>query len=148
MEIHKYINKLSSAIIDRMDLLCYIPRVRPEELLNNNEKYTSENEGKDSLAIERENYRLRNTEYRYNSEITGKDIYRLCSITTKARKILEKCYMSYGISLRAYGKIVKVARTMADLQDEEKITEDNIIEALGYRKIFLEKLYRGRYERI
>ena len=36
--------------------------------------------------------------------------------------------------LRAYGKIVKVARTMADLQDEEKITEDNIIEALGYRK--------------
>ena len=42
--------------------------------------------------------------------------------------------MRYGISLRAYGKIVKVARTMADLQNEEKITEDNIIEALGYRK--------------
>ena len=77
---------------------------------------------------------MKDTDYRYNSEIVGKDIYRLCSITSKARRILEKCYMSYGISLRAYGKIIKVARTMADLQEEEKITEDNIIESLGYRK--------------
>lgn len=69
MEIHKYINKLSSAIIDRMDLLCYIPRVRPEELLNNNEKYTSEKmKERILLAIERENYRLRNT----NIDITLK----------------------------------------------------------------------------
>ena len=135
MEIHKYINKLSSAIIDRMDLLCFIPRVRPEELLNGNEKYTSEKMKERILsAIERASYRLKDTDYRYNSEIVGKDIYRLCSITRKARRILEKCYMSYGISLRAYGKIIKVARTMADLQEEEKITEDNIIEALGYRK--------------
>lgn len=135
MEIHKYINKLSSAIIDRMDLLCFIPRVRPEELLNVNEKYTSEKMKERILsAIERASYRLKDTDYRYNSEIVGKDIYRLCSITNKARRILEKCYISYGISLRAYGKIIKVARTMADLQEEEKITEDNIIEALGYRK--------------
>ena len=135
MEIHKYINKLSSAIIDRMDLLCFIPRVRPEELLNGNEKYTSEKMKERILsAIERASYRLKDTDYRYNSEIVGKDIYRLCSITNKARRILEKCYISYGISLRAYGKIIKVARTMADLQEEEKITEDNIIEALGYRK--------------
>lgn len=135
MEIHKYINKLSSAIIDRMDLLCFIPRVRPEELLNGNEKYTSEKMKERILsAIERASYRLKDTDYRYNSEIVGKDIYRLCSITNKARRILEKCYISYGISLRAYGKIIKVARTMADLQEEEKITEDNIIESLGYRK--------------
>ena len=135
MEIHKYINKLSSAIIDRIDLLCFIPRVRPEELLNGNEKYTSEKMKERILsAIERASYRLKDTDYRYNSEIVGKDIYRLCSITNKARRILEKCYISYGISLRAYGKIIKVARTMADLQEEEKITEDNIIEALGYRK--------------
>ena len=135
MEIHKYINKLSSAIIDRMDLLCFIPRVRPEELLNGNEKYTSEKMKERILsAIERASYRLKDTDYRYNSEIVGKDIYRLCSITSKARRILEKCYISYGISLRAYGKIIKVARTMADLQEEEKITEDNIIESLGYRK--------------
>ncbi|WP_302652451.1 YifB family Mg chelatase-like AAA ATPase [uncultured Clostridium sp.] len=135
MEIHKYINKLSSAIIDRMDLLCFIPRVRPEELLNGNEKYTSEKMKERILsAIERASYRLKDTDYRYNSEIVGKDIYKLCSITNKARRILEKCYISYGISLRAYGKIIKVARTMADLQEEEKITEDNIIEALGYRK--------------
>ena len=135
MEIHKYINKLSSAIIDRMDLLCFIPRVRPEELLNGNEKYTSEKMKERILsAIERASYRLKDTDYRYNSEIVGKDIYRLCSITIKARRILEKCYMSYGISLRAYGKIIKVARTMADLQEEENITEDNIIESLGYRK--------------
>lgn len=135
MEIHKYINKLSSAIIDRMDLLCFIPRVRPEELLNGNENYTSEKMKERILsAIERASYRLKDTDYRYNSEIVGKDIYKLCSITNKARRILEKCYISYGISLRAYGKIIKVARTMADLQEEEKITEDNIIEALGYRK--------------
>lgn len=134
-EIYKYINKLSSAIIDRIDLLCYIPRVRPEELLNSNEKYTSEKmKERILLAIERENYRLKDTDYRYNSEINGSDIYRLCSITPKAKKILEKCYINYGISLRAYGKIIKVARTMADLEEEEKITEDNIIEALGYRK--------------
>ncbi|MCQ2969157.1 MAG: YifB family Mg chelatase-like AAA ATPase [Clostridium sp.] len=134
-EIYKYINKLSSAIIDRIDLLCYIPRVRPEELLNSNEKYTSEKmKERILLAIERENYRLKDTDYRYNSEINGSDIYRLCSITPKAKKILEKCYINYGISLRAYGKIIKVARTMADLEEEEKITEDNIIEAMGYRK--------------
>ena len=67
MEIHKYINKLSSAIIDRMDLLCFIPRVRPEELLNGNEKYTSEKMKERILsAIERASYRLKDTDYRYN----------------------------------------------------------------------------------
>ena len=65
MEIHKYINKLSSAIIDRMDLLCFIPRVRPEELLNGNEKYTSEKMKERILsAIERASYRLKDTDVR------------------------------------------------------------------------------------
>ena len=99
MEIHRYINKLSNALIDRMDLLCYIPRVRPEEILNNNIKYTSEKMKERILsAVEMEKHRLKDTNYRYNSEILGKDIYKLCDISGKAKNILEKCYVNYGIS--------------------------------------------------
>lgn len=138
MQIQRYANKLSAALLDRIDLLCYVPKVQPEEILNNSNidnEYTSEKMKKRVIdAINTQKERFKNTAYEYNSDIIGKDIYKFCNITMKGKKLLDEFYRKNSISMRAYEKILKIARTMADLDKSEKVSEYHIIEALGYRK--------------
>lgn len=134
-DISRYLNKMSKAIKDRVDLYAYVPRIEYKDMKRNNKDFTSEKMKKAVIrAREIQKERLKETPYNYNSDIQGKDIYELCRINNKCKKILESYFNSASPSLRAYGKVVKLARTIADLGEEEDIQESNIIEALSYRK--------------
>ena len=82
--------------------------------------------------IQRE--RFKDTNYSYNSDIQGKDIYELCRLNSKCKNLLKSYFNSSEPSLRAYGKVIKLARTIADLSETKDIKESNIIEALSYRR--------------
>ncbi len=135
VERRRYISRMSRALMDRIDIFNFVPRIKSEELSTNKEKNGSDNiRQRVILARERQVYRFEGTKYRYNSDIVGKDVFKLCNLTVKSKKLLEEYYSKNDISLRGYTKIVKVARTIADLEQSDKITEYHIIEALGYRK--------------
>jgi len=135
MQRTRYLNKLSKALKDRIDIYAYVPRVEYKDLKNIKSEYIS-NKMRERVfkAREAQKLRLKGSEYSYNSQIRGRDIYELCRISKSVEKILEQYFQNSKPSLRAYGKMIKLARTIADIEGFKDITEGNIIEAMGFRK--------------
>ena len=134
-ERKKYTNRLSRAFLDRIDLLNYVPKLKYEDINkkkdNINSKYIKENVLR---ALEIQKCRYKDTIYIYNSEVKGKDIDKLFKISSSAKDILGMFYVKYDLTKRGYDKILKVSRTIADLDNSIEINEHHIFEALGYRK--------------
>ncbi|MGL4108026.1 YifB family Mg chelatase-like AAA ATPase [Clostridium sp. LP20] len=134
-EKRRYLNRLSKALKDRMDLFNYVPRVEYSELRKESEHYSSKRMKYRVLkAREKQHERLIGTSYQYNSQIRGRDVFELCRISQRVEEILHAYFNSNKPSLRVYGKIIKIARTIADIDEKEDIVESNIIEAIGYRR--------------
>ena len=132
---NKYIKKFSGALLDRIDILNYVPRIKYEDIQGENDSYNSKIMRENVLKARlMQNERLKDTGYKYNSEIQGRDIFEICKVNDKCRKILEHYYTNSNISLRGYGKMVKLARTIADIEGNTDILEENLLEAFSYRK--------------
>lgn len=136
-EIRHYQKKLSKALIDRIDILNFVPPVSLNDI-NNVSINTSSSDMKEKVIASREiqKNRLKNTMYSYNSDIKGKDIFELCIVNKKIRQMLEFYFDSSKPSLRAYGKVIKLARTISDIDEKYEITQSSVIEAIEYRKDF------------
>ena len=135
LEKKRYISRMSRAFLDRIDILNFVPRIKCNEIIGEKDKITSDNMRQDIiLAREIQNERFKGTKYRYNSEIVGKDVLTLCNLSKNAKRVLEEYYSRYNITLRGYTKIIKVARTIADLECSNEIMDYHIIEAIGFRK--------------
>lgn len=81
--------------------------------------------------IQRERYK--NEEFSSIGELDGRSVEKYCVMTSEAETLLEQAYTQFQFSTRAYHKILKVARTAADMENSEKIRQDHICEALTYR---------------
>ena len=133
--IKKYSKKFSNALLDRIDILNFVPRLTYDEINLKKDSYDS-NVMKQNVINARliQQERFKGTKYRYNSEIKGKDIFEICRITRKCAEILKHYYNNTNMSLRGYGKVVKLARTIADIDNSDEISEEHILEAFSYRK--------------
>ena len=69
----------------------------------------------------------------FNGELDGRNLEKYCVMTAEADRLLEQAYEQFQFSTRAYHKILKVARTIADMEEAEKILPEHIGEALAYR---------------
>lgn len=134
-EINRYVSKMSKALRDRIDMFNYVPMVNYNQI-NNKERMPESKKMKEEVirAREKQKERLKYTKYMYNSQIKGKDIFELCRINKKVEIILSQYFVNSKPSLRSYGKVVKVARTIADIEGLNDIDESCILEALEYRK--------------
>ena len=132
---NKYIKKFSSALLDRVDILNYVPRIKYEDIQIIKDSYDSKIM-KDNVLNARliQNERFKGSGYKYNSEIQGKDIFEFCKVNRKCQSILEHYYNNSNVSLRGYGKVIKIARTIADIESKSDISEVNLLEAFSYRK--------------
>jgi magnesium chelatase family protein len=134
-ERKRYLNRLSRALLDRIDLLSYVPRLKYEDIAKGRDRLTS-SKIKDKVLEAREvqKFRYKNSGYNYNSEVKGKDIERLFNISEGTKNLLKMYYDKFNLTMRGYDKIIKVSRTIADLENSENVCEHHIFEALGYRK--------------
>ncbi|GAA0078040.1 YifB family Mg chelatase-like AAA ATPase [Clostridium sp. CTA-5] len=131
----KYFKKFSSALLDRIDILNFVPRLNYEDIEKREDSYDSEAMKENVMkAREVQKERFKNTKYKYNSDIKGKDIFDICKIGKKCEQILKHYYNTSSVSLRGYGKVIKLARTIADIEKSEEILEGHILEAFSYRK--------------
>lgn len=133
ISILKYRKKISGPLLDRIDIQLNVPR---ETILSasrrNNQKFEDPRQ-KIKLAQEIQLSRFKNSGILYNSEIDYKNIDKYCILSREAEELLDKATNSKSLSLRAYHKIKKLARTIADMDGSDTICGQHIAEAIGLR---------------
>lgn len=134
--IRRHLAKISKPLLDRMDLSIEVPRIGIQELLESQREECSEQIKQRVEQVQRrQNQRFAGTFIRYNSGIPPKEIEAFCPMEPQASKILQASFESLGLSARGYYKVIRVARTIADLEGQEVIGKGHIEESLIYRNI-------------
>jgi magnesium chelatase family protein len=135
--IDRYRARVSGPLLDRIDLHVEVPRVAVASLTEDAPSgETSETIRARVLpARARQAARLARMGVAVNAEIPGRHVRRLCRIDARGRRLLEAASERLGLSARAYTRILRVARTIADLAAEEEITTSHLAEAIQYRSL-------------
>ncbi|RJQ34023.1 ATP-binding protein [Candidatus Parcubacteria bacterium] len=139
-DIKRYQKRISGPLLDRIDLHLSVQRVKSEHLSLDKDKQESFVYKQRVLVVrKKQEQRFGNNSFVLNADMSAKDIKKHCQLSASGKSILAKAADSLNLSARAYFKVLKVARTIADLSERENIGEENILEALQYRnRIFLE----------
>ena len=134
--IEKYINKISGPMLDRIDIHIEVPQLKYDKIENDSVSENSEIIKKRvNLAKKIQNDRYKEYSIFSNSELTTNFIEKYCKLNTESKHIMKKAFDKLGLSVRAYNKILKVARTIADLDSSENILTQHIAEAIQYRTL-------------
>lgn len=140
--ITRYMGKISGPLLDRIDICVEVSPVKYEKLDNDEKVETSETiKARVNKARQIQLERYKNIGIYSNSELTPKLIDEHCKLDDKGKKILENAFNKLKLSARAYGRILKVARTIADLEESKNIEVKHIAEAIQYRA--LDRKYWG-----
>ena len=135
-QVQNYLNRISQPVLDRIDIQVEVAPVNFDEM-------TSAETGESSAAIRERVQRARDlqekrykgTEIKTNSQITPAMLHEVCVMTDDARAMMRNAFDRLGMSARAYDRILKVARTIADLSGEEVISKAHISQAIGFRSL-------------
>lgn len=135
-EMQRYMNRLSGPLLDRIDIHVEVQKVEFEQLADRRK-------GEDSLTIrervmkarEEQNKRYMDLEISYNAQMGPKEIERFCELDTDSQNLIRNAMDKLSLSARAYDRILKVARTIADLEGLTNIQSSHIAEAIQYRSL-------------
>ena len=135
--IHKYLSKISGPLLDRIDLHIEVDSISYEDLT----QYELEEPSKDikarvnkARAVQLERFK-ENTGVYSNSKMNEKEFKKYCSLNKECTDLIEFAFKKLNLSARAYNRILKVARTIADLEGCENIEKAHILEAIQYRSL-------------
>lgn len=138
--ISRYLAKISGPLLDRIDLQVEVPALTPEEIASTTPGESSENiRMRVERAREVQRERFRKLKIQSNGEMSTSHLRKYCELDSGCRKILEAALERLGLSARGYDRILKVARTIADLEAAENISSAHLSEAIQYRA--LDKAY-------
>lgn len=134
-QISRYQSRLSGPLLDRIDLHVDVPRLTSEELLNTQPSAESSADIRKRVVKARkiQAERYRNDGILTNSELTSKLIRKYCQIDKPSAELLKIASVKYQLSGRRYDRILKLARTIADLEGSENIQQAHLMQALQYR---------------
>ncbi len=136
--LERYRRKISGPIADRIDLWCTMGPVELSELGKRNREGTETTAARARVlkarAAQQKRFAKNKNPNKTNSELNPREIDDLVPLTPKAREILEKAGTRLALSPRAFHRVIKVARTIADLDEHPDINESHVLEALQYRE--------------
>ncbi|MEQ8200012.1 MAG: YifB family Mg chelatase-like AAA ATPase [Syntrophomonadaceae bacterium] len=136
LQIHRYLSRISGPLLDRMDLHVEVPRVKYEDLTDNRISYGSGcMRAEIGQARELQDRRFSGYPFSFNSRMDPSAVRAFCHLDRNSRQILKQAFEKFGMSARSYDRIVKVARTIADLEASEKIQVEHVAEAIQYRSL-------------
>ena len=139
LQIQRYVGRISGPLLDRIDIHIDVPAVRFRDLAGNEpapETDSSANIRERVIkARTRQRERLQGEGIFSNAAMTPRLIRRYCAIDTESEQMLERAMARLGLSARAYDRILKVSRTIADLEDSDAIRAPHVAEAVGYRSL-------------
>lgn len=134
-EVARYLHKISGPLLDRFDLLIDVPPVDPASLLR-------KADGEDSASIrrrvlearDRQHRRYAGSTIRCNARLSGRDLRQCCRLSLKQQQMLLEAVRRLGLSARAFDRILRVARTIADLGGRDGLTDADLYEAIQFRQ--------------
>ncbi len=133
-EINRYLHKISGPIVDRIDLQVFVSAVNYDDLQSKAKGESSESiRAKVRTARDKQTARFKGEKIHKNSDMTSSMTKKYCRLDETTNAFLKKYFEKFNISARSYEKILKVARTIADLEGKTDIDIKDISEALSYR---------------
>jgi magnesium chelatase family protein len=145
MQIKRYLSKISGPLLDRLDLHVEAPNIKYDELNSKKQSDSSElikERVLNAQLIQRQRYK--DIGIRYNSELETGNIEKYCRLGDEEKSLLKQAFESLELSTRAYHRILKVARTIADLDSSENINITHLSEAIHYRTLDKKYWSKGR----
>ncbi len=133
-QVRRYRQRVSGPLLDRIDLHVEVPNLKSELLDDNPEHDTSDSHSVRQL-VERALQRQMQRAGRPNNALSNQEIRRDCVLDKAGRGLLETALEQFGLSARATHRILKVARTIADLEGAADINQHHVSEAIGYRRL-------------
>ena len=134
--LQRYRSRISGPLLDRIDIHIEVPAVRYRDLADRSE---TENSEAISRRVERsrdiQNDRFTGTKIHSNAQMTSRHLRKYCELDTAGNRMLELVTDRLGLSARSFTRILKVARTIADLEGSEHIREQHLSEAIQYRSL-------------
>ena len=132
-QVQRYQNKLSGPFLDRIDMHIEVPALSHKDLQQNSDSIENSFAVKKRvISAQKKQHSRRN---HCNAHLTNKEIEEDCHLSEKNLKVLEKTMNKMHLSARAYHRILKLARTIADLENSDNIQLHHLTESIGYRKI-------------
>ena len=141
--VQRYQKRVSGPILDRIDIHVDVPSVETQKLIgkdNGGRKTSKEIQKKVQKArdiqtqrFKKENKKSRKKQINSNAEMNTKLVKKYCPLSPKCRTMMQSAVSSMNLSARSYFKVIKVARTVADLEGSDEISTNNLAEALQYR---------------
>ena len=135
--IAKYLQRISGPLLDRIDIHIEVPRLRQDEMIQGGGtgEPSSSIRGRVLAARARQKERFESTKLHCNAHMGAKQIKQFCKVTDDVKDLLRAAISQLGLSARAYDRILKLARTIADLDAEADIQLSHVAEAIQYRAL-------------
>lgn len=134
-QLSMYQKKLSGPLLDRIDIMCTVPRL-PFEKISVLEAAESSEQIKKRVCAARIRQFERFGKNIYNGRISSQDTQKYCAVSEAGMALLKSAFSKFHYSGRSYYRIIKIARTIADMEDSANILENHMAEALAYRPQF------------
>lgn len=142
-QIRQYLGRISQPFLDRVDICIEAPKIRYEALSRKERPESSETVRRRVCRARKvQNRRYKGTGISSNAMLGVREVERYCALDGEGELLMKRAFTSLGLTARTYHKILKVARTIADLDGETNIRPPHLKEAVGYRTI--DKKYWGR----
>jgi len=132
-QVQRYRSRISGPLLDRIDMHIEVPPVPLKEI----QSAKAEEENSDTVrkrVVNAYQHQLKRCN-RVNAQMNTQDIKKHCQLDKQAASLLEQAVTHLGLSARSHNRILKVARTIADLNNDENISKNHISEAIGYRRL-------------
>jgi magnesium chelatase family protein len=144
-QISRYLSKISGPLLDRIDLQIEVPALRADEIASMESGETSADiRVRVEAAREQQRLRFQRSSIVCNAEMTSRHLRKWCVLDEFSQRLLLQAVERLGLSARAHDRILKVARTISDLERSESIRSEHVSEAVQYRA--LDRAYFGRGE--
>lgn len=133
-DVRRYVKKISGPLLDRIDLHVHVPRLEYQDIVNTQPQESSacvRERVEEARQLQRE--RLHPYGLFSNSQMKHKHIKQTCPMTQETQNLLQQAFAKLNLSARGYDRIIKVARTIADLAGEKTIMPQHVAEAVQYR---------------
>ena len=134
-QIKKYMSRISGPLLDRIDIQIEVPSIKYNSLENDKPESSETIRKRVNKAREIQQNRYEKENIFSNAMLTPKLIEKYCTIDAESKELLRKVFDNLGLSARAYGRILKVSRTIADLEGQKEIRKNHIAEAVQYRNL-------------
>ncbi|WP_353892121.1 YifB family Mg chelatase-like AAA ATPase [Proteinivorax hydrogeniformans] len=137
-KVEKYRSKISGPLLDRMDIHIEVPSICFDDLVSNESEEERSAQIKERVLFARDRQQSRfdkSSDGTVNSQMTSQELKTFCKLDSDSENLMRLAFDNLGLSARAYDKILRVARTIADLENKQNIQKHHVAEAIQYRSL-------------